>query len=898
MFIKGLLAYYRDCFKEDSADFNLRNLKLLNKKDLLILRGVDEIASGSLHRLPINPEFGESFAKRTEIYQREKVLLHCSLFISGKLTTENDELTLFSPLVVSEAKIENDEYGYYFSVEHTSPSVNEELLSLLLPHLDDLPKVDNTKINDPSYWTSILDVSPFEIHCIESLRFPQLAKKEDIARAMRRKSPSLLAVSALAFVERSIGSRGVLHELSSIIETASSSTPLSKGISAPLLSLLSEQQKQQSNTSVNHEFVPAILSSAQKRVLDIGANQVLGAVTGPPGTGKSYTISAVAAEHFTRGQSVLIVASSETALDVIAEKLSSDFGLDNLFVRVGQKAVLKEFKQYLDDLLSGYHDHSEPNNSAKYKHKLVQLIADIEAVELTLNKLCKKALVHGSRSYRITNDSAGLWDKLLYQLSSSSIEKLSQLWQIHRHFNELLQEKENQSAQYLRAEKAKIISELLKTDRKSIQNLNRAVRARTSSKQAECFASLQFSDLLRAFPVWLVSLNSLHKVLPLKREMFDLLIVDEATQCNITRTIPAFQRAKRALIVGDQKQLKHFSFLARAKEIQIADDNQVGDNDKALSFRNNSILDLVLQCVGKQSQIAFLDEHFRSHPELINFSNQFFYHNKLKVMQHRPCSTTGFIKVIYVKGERTSAGVNLAEAKEILQEIQRIITCDRESGIFSSIGVLSPFSKQVKCVSDMLEEHISLDDIRRHKIKIATPYGFQGEERDVMLLSFAIDNNSLRAAAYLNKADVFNVAVTRARQMQYVYISVDAKILPSNNLLKQYLASLEQFTVEHKSEQQPDEFQCDLVQELKKRDIECWRGYRMLGTYIDVLARQNGRYLAIDLIGFPGPWEDYFELNTYKVIKRAGIDVFPLSYALWVKNRQACIDSLLSSIQS
>ena len=338
MNINGLIGYYRDCFKEDSADFNLRNLQRLNKEDLLLLKGEDEIASGNLHRLPILPAYGDSFSKRVEIYQREKVLLHCSLFITGKLTTENDKLTLFSPLLVNDAKIEQDEYGYYFSVENAVPSVNEELLSLLLPEADELPSIDDNMLYEPSYWTSILEASPFEINYMQSLRFPMLGNKQDVTKAMRRKHPSLLPISTLAFVERSISSRGVLHELSSLINTET--------FSAPLESLLNDKTLAGREGEANHRYVPALLSRSQKRVLDIAATQTLGATSGPPGTGKSYTIAATAAEHFTRGNSVLIVAGTETALDVIADKLSMDFGLDNLFVRVGQKAVLKKFKQY------------------------------------------------------------------------------------------------------------------------------------------------------------------------------------------------------------------------------------------------------------------------------------------------------------------------------------------------------------------------------------------------------------------------------------------------------------------------------------------------------------------------------------------------------------------------
>lgn len=54
--------------------------------------------------------------------------------------------------------------------------------------------------------------------------------------------------------------------------------------------------------------------------------------------------------------------------------------------------------------------------------------------------------------------------------------------------------------------------------------------------------------------------------------------------------------------------------------------------------------------------------------------------------------------------------------------------------------------------------------------------------------------------------------------------------------------------------------------------------------------------MAIDLIGFPGPWADFFELNTYKLFKRAGVEVLPISYGLWVVDKQACIAKVVKKL--
>jgi superfamily I DNA and/or RNA helicase len=242
------------------------------------------------------------------------------------------------------------------------------------------------------------------------------------------------------------------------------------------------------------------------------------------------------------------------------------------------------------------------------------------------------------------------------------------------------------------------------------------------------------------------------------------------------------------LIVGDTKQLKHYSFLARSKQTQLLAKNNVPENSPgAISYRDNSILDLALKTLASGQELAFLDEHFRSKPELIHFSNQSFYQSKLKIMQHRPCTSAGHLHLHRIAGTRDASGVNPQEAQSLLAEIQHQITQDAQTGITHSIGVISPFSAQAEYIATLIEQKIPQTDVIKHSIRVATPFGFQGEERDIMLISFAIDNDSKRAAAYLNKADVFNVTITRARQKQLIYLSMDDSLLPEYNLLRQML---------------------------------------------------------------------------------------------------------------
>ena len=380
--------------------------------------------------------------------------------------------------------------------------------------------------------------------------------------------------------------------------------------------------------------------------------------------------------------------------------------------------------------------------------------------------------------------------------------------------------------------------------------------------------------------------------------MFDLVIIDEATQANIAACLPALQRAKAALVVGDNKQLRHFSFLSRAKQTQIHTQLGLAQDCRGLmSYRDASMLDLVSQSLTSQSQVVFLNEHFRSKPELIQFSNQQFYQGMLKIMQHRPCTSSGHLHRIQVTGARDSKGVNRLEAEALIQKLSQLIDDQMNTLVPSSIGVLSCFHNQTEYLSQQIMARFSAQQIERHQLRIATPFGFQGEERDIMLISFSITANDSRAAVYLNRTDMFNVAITRAKQAQWLFLSVQEHELAKHSLLAKYLESAGQFQAAHNYVDALDTFGQSVAHAIEEKGITVWRAYHMAGLELDILCRYGDQYLAIDLIGYPGPWADFFDIELYKLLQRAGIKLIPVSYGLWCQQRELCIQQICNQFK-
>jgi superfamily I DNA and/or RNA helicase len=267
---------------------------------------------------------------------------------------------------------------------------------------------------------------------------------------------------------------------------------------------------------------------------------------------------------------------------------------------------------------------------------------------------------------------------------------------------------------------------------------------------------------------------------------------DIANECDVASSLPILQRAKRAVIVGDPHQLRHLSFLSshRQQVLQQKHGLEPESGDR-FDYRKKSILDLVSETLPSQDRVTFLDEHYRSHPSIIAFSNSAFYGGSLRIMTEKPCDmVTSRLVLRRCTGERGPDGKNETEARTLIADVEHHVESERQldKDLCHSLGGLSPFRSQADYISDQLAARLGIEAFRRHNLLIGTAHTFQGEERDVIFLSLAVGPKSHTGAMrFLDRADVFNVAVTRARALQYIYHSFDLDMLEEGTLLANYL---------------------------------------------------------------------------------------------------------------
>ena len=285
-----------------------------------------------------------------------------------------------------------------------------------------------------------------------------------------------------------------------------------------------------------------------------------------------------------------------------------------------------------------------------------------------------------------------------------------------------------------------------------------------------------FKSVVRAFPAMAVTNLSVRHALPLSAGAVDVVVIDEASQCDIASALPLLYRAKRAVIIGDPNQLTHISLLHRADDQQLQ--RQIGltsTDDQRFLYSINSLFELARSVVGTGAKFVHLLEHYRSRAEIIGFSNKKFYGGKLSVWtNYRRLRGSGHPDALVwhnVVGEviRPSAGsaYNLDEAKAIVALIEEIIGRISAHGddYSVSLGVVTPFREQANKIRDLVEQKIDAAQLRKLDFTVDTAHKYQGDERDIMIFSPVISRKiQQRSLGFLgNTVNLFNVAITRAR---------------------------------------------------------------------------------------------------------------------------------------
>jgi very-short-patch-repair endonuclease len=284
-----------------------------------------------------------------------------------------------------------------------------------------------------------------------------------------------------------------------------------------------------------------------------------------------------------------------------------------------------------------------------------------------------------------------------------------------------------------------------------------------------------FKTVSKFVPAWSVTNLSARGRIPFSPALFDLVVIDEASQCDIPSALPLLFRAKRAVIIGDPNQLQHITQLRPAKDLEMRGRYGLDSLENApFGYATNSLFDLA-QGVVQQGGVVELVEHHRSHQSIVEFSNLHFYQGRLKVVTDyrrlKPDQGFSGLRWVDIQGRaiRPSAGgaINEAEAKAVAAQVIALI---KERNYPGSVGVTTPFRLQANRIREILNQALSPAEIESHSLIVDVVHKFQGDERDCMFFSPVVSEGVHRKSlGFLNSnGSLFNVAVTRARSLLIV----------------------------------------------------------------------------------------------------------------------------------
>jgi len=304
-------------------------------------------------------------------------------------------------------------------------------------------------------------------------------------------------------------------------------------------------------------------------------------------------------------------------------------------------------------------------------------------------------------------------------------------------------------------------------------------------------------------PAWAITSLSARGRIPFEAGYFDIVVFDEASQCDIASALPLLYRAKQAVIIGDPKQLRHISGLNMVQSTRLLDKHNLLSNYFAWEYSKNSLFDLASGLVSKDDIIDLRDHH-RSHADIIEFSNQEFYEGKLRIatnydhLNFLDSEKNGvrWINVVGAVKRPTSGGaVNEIEAKAVANELKKLIIEKKYKG---SIGVVTPFRAQANLIRQIVNNDKELSTrLINHDFLVDVVHKFQGDERDLMIFSPVVSKNMPKGALWFmqNNGNLFNVAVTRARAMLLVIGDQNATVKCNVSYLERFARYTQQLEI-------------------------------------------------------------------------------------------------------
>lgn len=422
-----------------------------------------------------------------------------------------------------------------------------------------------------------------------------------------------------------------------------------------------------------------------------------------------------------------------------------------------------------------------------------------------------------------------------------------------------------------------------------------------------------------AVPAWVMPLHRVWDTVYPAPGMFDVIIVDEASQCGV-EALPLFYLGKKILIVGDDRQISPDAVGLPRDSVHRLMEEFLHD----FRFKSSFDIESSLFDHGKLrygTRRITLREHFRCMPEIIRFSNDLCYSDTplIPLRQYGPNRLPPLDHVFVSGGYREGSNnraINRPEADAIVERISELCSDSRYDGKTMGVVVLQG-EAQAALVENQLLERLGAEEMERRRLVCGNPYSFQGDERDIMFLSLVAASNE-RIGPLTKAADErrFNVAASRARDMMILFHSVTCDDLSASCLRRQLLhffentnpqqiAGIERDELERRATQDnrrvvnppaPFEswFEIDVALELLRRDFTVLAQHEVAGKRIDLVVEGGQARLAVECDGDNWHGADRYEddMQRQRQLERCGWEFFRVRESAFYANKEDALAGL------
>lgn len=558
-------------------------------------------------------------------------------------------------------------------------------------------------------------------------------------------------------------------------------------------------------------------NQSQKKAVQNALRNSLSVIQGPPGTGKTQTILNIIANLLIRGKTVAVASNNNAATENVKDKLAKkEWSLEWLVAELGSREIRSKFFadlpkinlnpewkkfelktqeiQRLNQIIETYYDKQLRFQEIKRRLDALELQSSVfseEAGEVKenhwypqLKNRSEKRLDNIERwVYGMNSDHKSLsyyWSR--FNLFMNGIRSHDQIQdKIDSFLDTVVYARAERKRQDLEKECCELEKWLKnhEQDQKQLIELSRQFLLRKIfDRYHRKIGDQAFSPegyrknktLYRRYPITISSTF----VLPFSspwQGVFDFLIIDEASQVNLAAGAACLNCARNAVIVGDSKQLPM---------IVKSDSKALPDIPSAYDATKKTILDSVIEAVGAELPSTILREHYRCHPDIIEFCNRRFYNGLLVPMTKRAEGMRPFEWIQMSASHVTynkSTGSYFNERQ--IDETQNKVRDLKSNGLTDDeIGVIAPYREHALKVRKGAGSKLISDTV--HK--------FQGRETDVII--FDVVQNDVND--FVDDPNLVNVAVSRAKD-QFILVSAPLENQKDSNIgaLIEYISHLD-----------------------------------------------------------------------------------------------------------